>query len=558
MLYLGSLENHWGHFLTEYTSRLWPKIYHPELDKISGFYSHIAEVGTPFREFLSVFNLHIGQNLHTAKGPTRIRKCLLPTASFCARALAYSVHREVFLAVAGKILQKTSLLHTEQPVFLSRAQLTQGRVLNGQEELESSLRRNGFLIVSPEKLSLNEQIVLFNTHRNIVGCWGSAFHNIAFVRDGSQLVTDTICDDRQYVNYYMFDALCGNRANYVISLRNTPGMKQVWPNLHCEVEGDKIIEYLKASSHLGEYFAGQDSISSGKLSGLATSVDAVRQPEPAPLPGEDVKPKVRDMIQSPSENRVDQSNLAARQLRRELKDGLERVTALQGVPYLQFLGALHRIRRVERYLEIGTHSGLSLAQATGRSIAIDPMFQLDKEVWSKKPGVDLFEMTSDDFFASHDPEEILGGNIDLALIDGMHLSEFVLRDFVNVERFCSANGVIVLHNSVPRNFEMSERVRRPERRRDKELAAGWTGDVWRVIPLLRRERPELRIDVFDCPPTGIALVSNLQPESHKLADKLPSLVSELIERDAGEEELWTFLEALPIVDSRALIKAGAL
>ena len=45
-------------------------------------------------------------------------------------------------------------------------------------------------------------------------------------------------------------------------------------------------------------------------------------------------------------------------------------------------------------------------------------------------------MTSDDFFASHDLAQVLGGRpVDLAYIDGMHQFEFALRDFMNLERY---------------------------------------------------------------------------------------------------------------------------
>ena len=182
--------------------------------------------------------------------------------------------------------------------------------------------------------------------------------------------------------------------------------------------------------------------------------------------------------------------------------GFLRVAPLTGPHYLTTLGSLHNSRRVERYLEIGTQSGGSLKRAIGQAIAIDPEFRLDTADWGQRPGLHLFEMTSDAFFANHDPRAVLDGPIDLAFIDGMHLADYVLRDFVNVERYCAPGALIVLHDAIPGNFEMTERVRRTAERRDRALANAWTGDVWRILPILRRERPDLRIQILDCEPTG--------------------------------------------------------
>jgi len=235
---------------------------------------------------------------------------------------------------------------------------------------------------------------------------------------------------------------------------------------------------------------------------------------------------------------------------RRTVDGHSRVTPLAGIPYLEFLKALHKKRNVQRYLEVGTHGGHSLSLARKAALAIDPEFLLDKKRWSKKRDVHLFEMTSDDFFAAHDPVAILGQPIDLAFIDGMHWSEFVLRDFCNVERHCSPESLIVLHDAVPINFEMTERVRRQEARRDEAFSWYWTGDVWRVVPLLRRERPDLRIQVLDCPPTGLVLVSQLNPQYRMPAGRLEALTRELAESEVQEPEFWSFIESLSVMESR--------
>ena len=64
----------------------------------------------------------------------------------------------------------------------------------------------------------------------------------------------------------------------------------------------------------------------------------------------------------------------------------------------------------------------------------------------------LIKATSDDVFAGDNPLAHFGGvPVDLAFIDGMHLSEFALRDFINIEPFMADTGVIVIDDVLPRN-----------------------------------------------------------------------------------------------------------
>lgn len=236
--------------------------------------------------------------------------------------------------------------------------------------------------------------------------------------------------------------------------------------------------------------------------------------------------------------------------RLETIGGFRRLQPLPGLHYQDFLHLLHQRLGPIRYLEIGTQLGESLRHANGRAIAIDPDFRLDKVRWSTTPRLALHEVTSDSYFAGTDPREHLNGPIDLAFIDGMHLSEFVLRDFINVERVCSDHGIVILHDALPQNYEMTERVRRPARRLDRGLAAAWTGDVWRVLPELRRLRPDLRIEVLDCPPTGLVVVRDLDPASTVLADQMVRLVKQFTAAEPDEAAFWDFIGGITMTDSR--------
>jgi hypothetical protein len=156
-------------------------------------------------------------------------------------------------------------------------------------------------------------------------------------------------------------------------------------------------------------------------------------------------------------------------------------------------------------------------------------------------------MTSDDFFARVDPKIALGGPIDLAFLDGMHLCEYLLRDFINVERHGRRNSVVVLHDCLPVEWPMAERKPQQPPIREHHRHA-WAGDVWRTALLLKRWRPDLEISAFAAPPTGLVCVTNLSPGSGVLAESYSTCVREMLSEDLrtiGIDKLFATLHVEP-------------
>jgi len=190
--------------------------------------------------------------------------------------------------------------------------------------------------------------------------------------------------------------------------------------------------------------------------------------------------------------------------------------------YEELLKRLHWALLPRTYLEIGVHSGASIQFTTAATsvLAVDPEPQVTYELPSR---VQLFAATSDDFFADHDPSALLDGRtIDLAFIDGMHLFEFALRDFINTERSMNPDGVVLIDDCYPSHPEEAARDRSTPR---------WTGDVWKVVVCLRALRPDLDVRVIDVAPAGVAIVTGLDPSSTILADAYDELVATYVDMD---------------------------
>jgi predicted O-methyltransferase YrrM len=172
-----------------------------------------------------------------------------------------------------------------------------------------------------------------------------------------------------------------------------------------------------------------------------------------------------------------------------------------------FLAQLHELLAPHTYLEIGVNVGKSLALSRTRSIGVDPAFRVEVELHCD---LQLVREGSDEFFARPGAlEHFQGVPIDLAFIDGMHLSEFALRDFMNLEKLMSPTGVILIDDVMPRNALEAARDRR---------TAVWTGDVYKVVEILREQRPDLTIIPVNTSATGTALVLGMDPTSTVLQE----------------------------------------
>lgn len=185
------------------------------------------------------------------------------------------------------------------------------------------------------------------------------------------------------------------------------------------------------------------------------------------------------------------------------------------------LERIHRARgSIGLYFEIGVRQGRSLSLSRAdTSIGVDPDFNL---TWPFSSPTRLFKTTSDAFFAQYAPT-VLTRPIDLAFIDGMHLAEFALRDFINVERHCTRDSWVIIDDVLPCAAEIASRTR---------TTSAWTGDVYKITSVLRAYRPDLSVTVFDVDTKGLMLIRNLDPDSSVLADNLARLEADFMAVDA--------------------------
>ena len=225
---------------------------------------------------------------------------------------------------------------------------------------------------------------------------------------------------------------------------------------------------------------------------------------------------------------------------------------MRAIPeYYYLLRELHLLLRPAHYLEIGVQYGesLCLAEPETQTIGIDPEPEIRHELTANTT---VFPEKSDDFFAARRKEDVLGnGVIDLAFIDGMHLFESVLDDFIHVERWAGPHTIVLIHDTVPADALSVKRERQTR---------FWTGDVYKFVLCLKEFRPDLKIYNLNIGPSGLCFVGNLNPASTVLSDRRSEIVNRFMDieystiapnrdsllciRENSNEELSRFLAGI--------------
>lgn len=116
-------------------------------------------------------------------------------------------------------------------------------------------------------------------------------------------------------------------------------------------------------------------------------------------------------------------------------------------------------RNYKSYLEIGTYRNVNFDKIT-----IDNKVSIDPDPEAKA----TYQMTSDEFFAINQDK------FDIVFIDGLHEHNQVYKDIQNSLKFLNPNGVIILHDCMPKNEKMQLWDNKSHQFEE------WTGDTWKA------------------------------------------------------------------------------
>ena len=182
------------------------------------------------------------------------------------------------------------------------------------------------------------------------------------------------------------------------------------------------------------------------------------------------------------------------------------------VSYIEVLRQMHELLKPELYIEIGIRKGKSFRLAKCKAIGIDPAPNIAMKLSDNH---NLYQITSDAFFCGEGKDILKNKKADLVFIDGMHLFEFALRDFMWIEKYANDNAVVVIDDIFPNHPIQAQRQR---------STAVWTGDVWKLSVCLFEQRKDLQLFFIDSYPTGMLAIKGLNPKNNKLINQYNPII----------------------------------
>lgn len=195
-LYAGKFWNHYGHFLMEALSGLWPFTAYP-LGRygIHPVYSVLSKDRPGRNQFVAESFKSLGLDINRmlfAREPVIIERLLIPVRSSRIHSAKHDYIHPVQQKVWSAINPARYCKRPKRKVYLSRklfqVRKQKKRPLMDEEQVERLFRSYGFDIIYPEQCSFKQQLKIMQRAKMIAGPTGSNLLNAAFANEGANLV----------------------------------------------------------------------------------------------------------------------------------------------------------------------------------------------------------------------------------------------------------------------------------------------------------------------------------------------------------------------------------
>ena len=188
VVYLGYLSNHWGHFLTDSTTRLYAFLENADKNKK---YAYLLDEGSDgtlvenVERFLEL--LGIREQIIFVSQVTRCPRIVIPEQAYVANSFYSNAFLNVFEKVASAVdCQKYPVY---KKVYFSRRKFGKARKSEfGEEILLNLFKKNRFKMISPERCTLDEQIAIIRNASCVAGIIGTITHNLLFAQPEKQML----------------------------------------------------------------------------------------------------------------------------------------------------------------------------------------------------------------------------------------------------------------------------------------------------------------------------------------------------------------------------------
>lgn len=190
VIYLGYINNHWGHFLLDSVNRLYYAISYQKEHKCR--LAYIVNENCSYRmipnirRFFELAGINPEEILFINR-LTRAKRIFLPEQSYCIDSYYSQEFLDLFDRVANAA--DTESIAPADRVYYTRGLFGKARETECGEEIFVDLfQKNGFEIVSPERMTLDQQIALIRGSNLLAMEIGTIPHNLLFAEPGKKVI----------------------------------------------------------------------------------------------------------------------------------------------------------------------------------------------------------------------------------------------------------------------------------------------------------------------------------------------------------------------------------
>ena len=181
-IYLGVFFKHWGHFLIDLVGRAWYFV-NRDVSQYKIAYLGEEEIGGNFLEFFELLGIKQEQFICITK-PTRFCEVVVPEYSASSCKWYSEEYLSIFTAIAEQVERENIDFVVPEKVYFSRLAFGKAKSSEvGEEYIARWLEVNGYEAVSPEKLSLRQQVQIWNKAKSIACLDGTIPLNLNFSKN---------------------------------------------------------------------------------------------------------------------------------------------------------------------------------------------------------------------------------------------------------------------------------------------------------------------------------------------------------------------------------------
>lgn len=227
LTFVGDFEMwHYGHFLIEGLAHIWVAL----LSERQNRFFYLGEILSFKNYFLRKKNSYLDFCMNQA-GLKRnnfvfldrdafLNNLYIPDPTFIIDMKVYQKHASFFKQVYINVSKRKSE-NRKKTIYLSRRNFkSKSRNITNEIELEKKLKTLNIDTIYPESLKLSEQILLFNSYKNIIACFGSAIHTALFSFNPGLQMFVLVAENTNLKTAKLIDNLTKTESIYIPALKN--------------------------------------------------------------------------------------------------------------------------------------------------------------------------------------------------------------------------------------------------------------------------------------------------------------------------------------------------